>query len=541
MIIVAHERGNCSAYNAGLQTALAAISPISGLLVIDDDETRRSGMAGAMCAAAETLGPDIVGGPQMPIFPKQRLPAGLGHPVFAPPYAQSGPVRALYSSGNLLIGRDVLASDGTALPRPAIQLHGRRRCRFPEPRGGNGLRLAWCAEAVIRETVPTRRLEARLDRARIDAQRRDLDAGRKEEARRATARQSARVRQEPGAAGASPFRGAAEARQDRVAVDCPLSRSISRSAACLRNSAIRMSSTGSLRKTDRGSIAGAFSPSAWRPSPGRASCSPSSSSRFDRSSPAAPRLSSEGGGDIVNQLGFSMLGAAGDVRDLTAFVDRGDLAALFSPWWLLLLGCLDAFGAACVRSVGGEPVRLLHRDRHRGHGGILALPRDADSFSSALAFAGTHRRRRSAISGLSSIPPSPTTPPTRSSRNMPDSGAVSSQHKNLAGPVMACFSFAELYLNRRGWKWIGALLFATALFFMAIGHEEQRGCKQQRANPLPAAAVEIETAEAEAGHHRSRKVLVLENTTPEAGVLRLERVGGVLGDIRIDHKSDIAQ
>ena len=38
MLIVAHERGNCSAYNAGWQTALLHFPSFEHLLVIDDDE-----------------------------------------------------------------------------------------------------------------------------------------------------------------------------------------------------------------------------------------------------------------------------------------------------------------------------------------------------------------------------------------------------------------------------------------------------------------------------------------------------------------------
>ena len=35
---------------------------------------------------------------------------------------------------------------------------------------------------------------------------------------------------------------------------------------------------------------------------------------------------------------------------------------------------------------------------------------------------------------------------------MPACGAALFAHKNIAGPVMACFSFAGLYLLRRGWQ-----------------------------------------------------------------------------------------
>src|SRR5262249_52698755 len=39
-------------------------------------------------------------------------------------------------------------------------------------------------------------------------------------------------------------------------------------------------------------------------------------------------------------------------------------------------------------------------------------------------------------------------------------------HKNIAGPVMACFSFAGLYLFRRGQRWWGPGFFCAAMIFM---------------------------------------------------------------------------
>ena len=68
MVIVAHERGNCSAYNAGWQTALQHFPNFKHLLVIDDDEIADPDWLERMCKAAETLGADIVGGPQVPVF-----------------------------------------------------------------------------------------------------------------------------------------------------------------------------------------------------------------------------------------------------------------------------------------------------------------------------------------------------------------------------------------------------------------------------------------------------------------------------------------
>jgi GT2 family glycosyltransferase len=97
MIIVAHERGNCSAYNAGWQTAVMHFPSFRYLLVIDDDEIADRTWLENMCAAAEKYGADIVGGPQVPVFASPAHVKWAEHPVFAPPYAKSGRVGALYS------------------------------------------------------------------------------------------------------------------------------------------------------------------------------------------------------------------------------------------------------------------------------------------------------------------------------------------------------------------------------------------------------------------------------------------------------------
>ncbi|RVA19042.1 glycosyltransferase, partial [Mesorhizobium sp. M7A.F.Ca.CA.004.11.2.1] len=68
LVIIAHERGNCSAYNAGWQTAILQFPNFRHLLVIDDDEIADPQWLERMCRAAETLSADIVGGPQVPVF-----------------------------------------------------------------------------------------------------------------------------------------------------------------------------------------------------------------------------------------------------------------------------------------------------------------------------------------------------------------------------------------------------------------------------------------------------------------------------------------
>ncbi len=166
MVIVAHERGNCSAYNAGWQTALAHFPNFRHLLVIDDDEVADPDWLEGMCACAERLGADIVGGPQVPVFADPAHGKWADHPVFAPPYRTTGIVPALYSSGNLLLGRHVLQAMGPPFLDLRFNFMGGGDSDFLSRSGQRGFTLAWCADAAVRETVPARRVEADWIRAR---------------------------------------------------------------------------------------------------------------------------------------------------------------------------------------------------------------------------------------------------------------------------------------------------------------------------------------------------------------------------------------
>jgi len=166
MVIVAHERGNCSAYNAGWETALTAFPSFTHLAVIDDDEIADPCWLERLRSAASTFGADIVGGPQVPVFQPGGDRKRAGHPVFAAPYNESGAVDALYSSGNLLIGRNVLAAMGAPFLDLAFNFMGGGDADFLSRSAQNGFKLAWCAGAPVYETVPARRLEADWIRAR---------------------------------------------------------------------------------------------------------------------------------------------------------------------------------------------------------------------------------------------------------------------------------------------------------------------------------------------------------------------------------------
>lgn len=166
MVIVAHERGNCSAYNAGWMSAFVHFPNFSHIIVIDDDEIATPRWIENITNAADSLEADIVGGPQIQVFEDPAHEKWATHPVFLPPYAVSGPVEALYSSGNLLISRKVLEALGTPFLETKFNFIGGGDSDFLSRARQAGFQLAWCSEAEVHETVPARRVEASWIRAR---------------------------------------------------------------------------------------------------------------------------------------------------------------------------------------------------------------------------------------------------------------------------------------------------------------------------------------------------------------------------------------
>ena len=158
LVIVAHERGNCHAYNAGWLTALTCFPDLRYLAVIDDDEIADPDWIERLCATSEAHDASLVGGPQWPVFEGKVNPRWTTHPVFTPHYDQTGPVPALYSSGNLLIRDDVLK----AMPQPFLDLAfnftGGGDSDFLRRARDTGFVQAWCAEAIVRETVAEARV-----------------------------------------------------------------------------------------------------------------------------------------------------------------------------------------------------------------------------------------------------------------------------------------------------------------------------------------------------------------------------------------------
>jgi O-antigen ligase len=171
------------------------------------------------------------------------------------------------------------------------------------------------------------------------------------------------------------------------------------------------------------------------------------------------------GGDIVNQLGFGTLGLLA-VSSLLMLADPRRVAALLSPWWLLLFGfvTLSVLNApdseAAMRAASFSAVAVV------SIAAVIALPRSGEGYSLVFGLAGF------AVVGLCylGLLIFPETAIHGDSLYEPQHAGFwrgSFSHKNIAGPVMACLGFAGLYLFRRGRRFAGTTLFLAAMIFMA--------------------------------------------------------------------------
>lgn len=160
LVIVAHQRGNCHAYNAAWKMVRETFANYNAIAVIDDDEEAGSGWLRNLCETAERFSVDIVGAPQIPVFESARSQWLGFHPVFAPPYSSTGRVPILYSSGNALIARQVLESMPMPYLDPAFNFIGGGDSDFYSRAQERGFLFAWCATAQVYEAVPERRVSA---------------------------------------------------------------------------------------------------------------------------------------------------------------------------------------------------------------------------------------------------------------------------------------------------------------------------------------------------------------------------------------------
>ncbi|TIL63591.1 O-antigen ligase family protein [Mesorhizobium sp.] len=223
-----------------------------------------------------------------------------------------------------------------------------------------------------------------------------------------------------------------------------------------------MSNTGSLRRTERAPLSATFTRDGVATAVAALLFTVILVS-FRPFQPAGAATTGDGG-DIVNQLGFGSLGAI-SVFSLMAFADPRVVRSLLSPSWLLMLAFLmfsvvmATDPPSAMRSAFFTLIGILTMAT------ILALPRDAEAFSKVIIFTIVVVMGLSYI-GLIVFPNEALH--TAASLEPEHAGLWRGvfTHKNIAGPVMACFSFAGLYLYRRGQRLWGASIFCAAMIFM---------------------------------------------------------------------------
>src|SRR6185312_14241098 len=235
---------------------------------------------------------------------------------------------------------------------------------------------------------------------------------------------------------------------------------MSRSAACSPNSDTPMSNTASLKRTEHAPLSAAFT----REGVATAIAALLLTIVLVSFRPFQPDGSGTSGSDIVNQIGFGALGAISAFCLLT-LADPRTVRSLLSPSWLVML---VFFSLSVGRAI--DPASALRAASFTLIGimtmaTVLALPRDAEAFSKVLVFTAA------VVIGLSYIGlvvfPNEAMHTVNSSE--PDQAGLWRgvfTHKNIAGPVMACFSFAGLYLFRRGRRWAGTAIFIAAMIFI---------------------------------------------------------------------------
>ncbi|MCR9137919.1 MAG: glycosyltransferase family 2 protein [Alphaproteobacteria bacterium] len=166
LVVIAHQRGNCHAYNAGWHVTLQTFPDLEAIAVIDDDELADEAWLENLVRARSRFDADVVGAPQIPVFENKDHEKLALHPVFMPAYDVSGRVPILYSSGNVLITRRVLDALPEPFLEPAFNFIGGGDSDFYSRARLLGFCFAWCSEAPVFEAVPERRTTSKWLSAR---------------------------------------------------------------------------------------------------------------------------------------------------------------------------------------------------------------------------------------------------------------------------------------------------------------------------------------------------------------------------------------
>ncbi len=173
----------------------------------------------------------------------------------------------------------------------------------------------------------------------------------------------------------------------------------------------------------------------------------------------------EEGGNLVNQVGFGLLGLIA-IGSLLTLADLRKLPSLVGPAWMLMIGLLLLSGftspdpSATFRGIILTLIVMMTVVT------VLALPQDGDGYARMLSvvagivificYAGLPLVPSLATHGFDALEPQ---------NSYLWRGVFT--HKNIAGPIMAAFVFAAIYLWRRGNRWSGILIGISALIFVS--------------------------------------------------------------------------
>ncbi len=171
------------------------------------------------------------------------------------------------------------------------------------------------------------------------------------------------------------------------------------------------------------------------------------------------------GGDLVNQLGFGALGGVASLA-MMLLADPRRLLCLVSPMWIIMFGFVFLSTFVAVDPGSAQRAVIFTIIGVLCVIAVLALPPDMDGFSLALIMAATAVLVLSYI-GLVIFPDLAKHTASEIESEHADLWRGIYAHKNVAGPVMASFAFAGIYLIRRGWHKSGATILVFALLFVA--------------------------------------------------------------------------
>lgn len=181
--------------------------------------------------------------------------------------------------------------------------------------------------------------------------------------------------------------------------------------------------------------------------------------------PFPGRPDENAGGDLVNQLGFSLLGMV-SVACIFLLANPRQIMSLLNPLWVLMCGLLVLSAliapepAVAIRAVIFTIIGIVCIFS------VLALIRDADGISLMLTLVPASIILVS-FAGVFLLP-------DRGTHGNDLTEPINSylwrgvfMHKNIAGQVMAAFVFIGIYLMRRGYFWRGILIAIAAFIFVS--------------------------------------------------------------------------